>query len=264
MLVARIVRSPDGEVSVAPERMNTGPLTTTTPSRFMFEVTSSDASAHVPLAASQPEPQTWLPSHAVPPALHCSDAPPLQRRDPGVHAPTHRPLEHALAHVVECRYAVPLELQISTARPLHRCAPGVHVTLVWQVPDEQPNAQLCVSYQVPLVHCSMLLLAEQRVAPFVHVVHEPDKHVCEPQDTGSLHARQPLPGSLQVSTPSTVDEQRVAPALEHSSVHWPGHASPRQSPSPHACGSEKSVQPDVCSSHTCTRSPAHRVEPTVH
>src|SRR5689334_2794071 len=111
---ARSVRLPLGEVSVAPARTITAPCTTTSPSRFMFEVTLRPFSAHCADAPSQKVVQVSDTAHAVPAGLQVSRLAPLQRLVPALHAPVHRPAEHAFAHVAVARYAVPLELQIST------------------------------------------------------------------------------------------------------------------------------------------------------
>src|SRR5262249_32683932 len=118
--VARIVRLPAGEFSVAPVCTTTGPSTTTSPSRFVFIVTSRIASAQVFVSGSHDVVHDWTCAHAVPAPLHCSTDAPLQRFSLAVQAPVQRPAEHATAHVCEWRYAVPLELQISTAAPLQR------------------------------------------------------------------------------------------------------------------------------------------------
>ena len=97
--VARMVRSPLGELSVAPASIVTGPLTTTTPSMLVLTVMSSDASGQVTDAGSQVVEQVLVTVQAVPPALHVSTLSPLQRVAPGVHAPVHRPPEQATAQV---------------------------------------------------------------------------------------------------------------------------------------------------------------------
>jgi hypothetical protein len=74
-------------------------LTTTTPSKFVLVPTSSEVSAHVTDAASQPLAQLDVAAQVVPAVSHVSMLLPLQRVAPGVQAPVHSPLEHATAHV---------------------------------------------------------------------------------------------------------------------------------------------------------------------